>query len=116
MTTQFAPRQGTKFAKGRQGDWFVDVRNGGRLPCLMDCFWMGGQTYHQNHFYNPDNDKRAKYVEAIRKGRVVMAKYTKEAGKAYKRVGYIERILTVTDVVHDPVLGLSCRIVGSEAA
>ena len=46
----------TKFAAGKRGDWFVKVRNGERLPCLMDMFWMGGNVYRQEFYYNPDRN------------------------------------------------------------
>ena len=95
----------------------MQVRNGERLPCLMDMFWLGGNLYHQEHYYNPDVRKNAEYIDAIRRGRVVMAKYEKKPGQPYKRVGYIEgRVFKVSDVQHDPVNGLNCRIVGSEIA
>ena len=110
-------RTQTTFAAGRRGDLFVKVRNGERLPCLMDMFWMGGNVYHQDCYYSPDESKRAEYVDAIRQGRVVMAKYEKEPGQPYKRVGYIEgRVFKVNDVRNVEGHGLSCRIVGSEMA
>ena len=110
-------RQGstTKFATGKRGNWFVTLRNGERLPCLMDLCWMGGTLYHEDYFYNPDKRKQAEFIAAVRAGRVVMAKYEKEPGKPYKRVGYIEGcVFKVAEVSNVDGHGLSCRIVGSE--
>lgn len=121
MQTQYAPRQGTKFAKGNRGDWFVDLRNGERLPCLHWEYRGIGNLYHQDVYYDPAKLKMAKYIEALNQGRAVMTKSERLPGRntvgegRLKRVGYIEGVVfKVADVVNDPVNGLTCRIVGSE--
>jgi|SRR6476646_7024820 hypothetical protein len=63
---------GTKFAKGRQGNYFVDVRTGERLPCIHKEHWKAGRLYHQKHYYDPSKPKAAEYIEALKRGRVVV--------------------------------------------
>ena len=107
----------TRFAKGKQGDLFVDVCNGERLPCLKDTYWMTGQSYREEQYYDLNKPKCAEYIEALQRGRAIVAKYdqARRPGEGEKRIGYIEnRIILVDSVRNDPVHGFSCRIVGSE--
>jgi hypothetical protein len=101
----------TKMAKGRQGDWHAtNAQTGEELPCLKKHHWAAGPEYHDPHFYDPSVPRNAKYIDAVRQGRVLVAEY--ENGK---RKGYRPGVFLVTDVRNDAD-GLRCRFIGSERA
>jgi hypothetical protein len=99
----------TKIAKGRQGDWFATTRAGEELPCLKAQYLFAGGEYREPHFYDPSLPMNVKYMDAIRRGRVLIASYD----TSQKRTGYLGYVYLVEDVRHDED-GLRCRIVSKE--
>jgi hypothetical protein len=98
----------TKKAKGKQSNWHARLHTGEELPCLKMDLRGAGTEYHDPYFYDPSVPKNAEYVDAIRRGRVLLAEY--ENGK---RKDYRPSVFFVTDVRSDAD-GLRCRFAGSE--
>jgi hypothetical protein len=103
----------TKIAKGRQGDWFATAKTGETLPCLKAQFLGARGEYYEPKHYDPSQRKNVEYIDAIKRGRALVAVYKNEEGKAEKRDGYLGGIYTLEDVRHDEN-GLRCRIVSRE--
>ena len=75
--------------KGRQGSWFADTPIG-ELPVLKgECWQTNG--YRDPHRYNTDSARDRKYVEAVKAGIVVIARYQEMPEGAPRRVGYLGR-------------------------
>ena len=100
-------------AKGRQGDWFAKTRAGGEdLPCLKAEYLAANGQYHEPKFYDPSQPRNVDYVDAIKRGRVLLATYD-TSQEPPKRTGYLGYIYSVEDVWHDEN-GLRCRIVSKQ--
>ena len=105
-------------AKGSQGKWFATTRTGENLPCLKHQFLGARGEYHEPKFYDPAQRRNVEYIDAIKQGRVLVARYDNHVEgrtkrRTERRTGYNEYIYTVEDVQHDET-GLRCRFVDKE--
>ena len=97
--------------KGRQGSWFADTPIG-ELPVLKgECWQTNG--YRDPHRYTTDSARDRKYVEAVKAGIVVIARYQEMPEGAPRRVGYLGRHneYFLVDNVNFGEDGLTCRII-----
>ena len=75
LRCRFVARERTNFKPhGRQGSWFAKI---GRehLPCLKQNHRTGVTEYHDPYCYDPNTSKEAEYIDAVRRGRVLVADY-----------------------------------------
>jgi hypothetical protein len=96
-------------ATGSQGNWFATIdATGERLPCIFPNYLHGISDYHDPFAY-PTKGGQA-YVEAIKRGRVLLAQYTGSHETGWKRVpGQYIAVYAADDVTFSPDTGLRFR-------
>ena len=82
-------RRAIRKFKGTQGSWFARTPNGERLPCVWDTHIQGWPRYHDPFGYDPSIPKHAEYIEALMRGRVILAKEKPRKGDTRQRSGYV---------------------------
>ena len=97
-----------KIAKGEQGQWFARTRNGERLPCVFQEYWHGRVEYHDPHRYDLTTKRGVQYIEAIRRGKVLMTKNTGSRETGWKEESY-PGVFLVEDVEFSPANGLTFK-------
>jgi hypothetical protein len=98
-----------RFATGRQGSWFATVdQTDLELPVLKSEHWGDGATYHDPYPNYLATVQGRRYIEALRQGRALMAKYD-----GRKRVEYRPAIFNVANVTYSPDDGLRLVFTGS---
>jgi hypothetical protein len=74
-------------AKGSQGNWFATLEETGEnLPCIFPQYLHGLSDYHDPFAYDLDTKRGRDYVEAVKRGRVLLAQYTGSHDAGWKRV------------------------------
>jgi hypothetical protein len=96
----------TKIARGAQGSWFATTSDGERLPCVFKEYWHGRTAYHDPHNYDQSSAKCVEYIDAVKRGRVLMTRNEGSREKGWLRKGYIG-VFLVDDVKYSPDHGLS---------
>jgi hypothetical protein len=66
---------------GKQGSWFAKI-GPERLPVLKARCRVGLKAYHEPFYYDPADQRRAEYIEAIKRGRVLVANYNDEVASS----------------------------------
>jgi hypothetical protein len=111
-----------KKATGSRGSWFAVTPWGEKLPCVLKQYWGVGVTYHDPYFYDPRLKRNREYIDAIKRGRVLVT-INENDGRRYdgaekvRRTGYIGgcKVFKVTDVSSSES-GLTFSFAGAEQA
>jgi hypothetical protein len=98
-----------KIAKGKQGEWFASLTSTGELlPCVFQEYLQGLTEYHDPHCYDLTTKRDAKYIEAIKRGRVLMTRNVGSRKTGWKREAYIA-VYSAEDVEFSPATGLTFK-------
>lgn len=79
-------------ARGYPGSWFADIGTE-RLPCVHDFWRTKDETWYFDPYYGAGSKKWESFVEAIRRGKVILTTSKVRGADAesrqFKRTGYL---------------------------
>jgi hypothetical protein len=98
-----------KIAEGKQGEWFATLRSTGELlPCVFKEYLTGLSDYHDPYCYDLTTKRGAEYIEAVKRGRVLMTRSVGSHETGWTREDYIA-VYAADDVKFSPTTGLTFK-------